>query len=221
MYKSMNDGLILGQYTIFITICLEIISFNYVVEVLRQPKGIQLYTKAIFMNFLNNIICGPLIWTVTVPLLCDNSNKFNIFKSCILILIHSTGYYIAHVALHKPYLYKYHRLHHKFSMYVTPITANCVTLVEYTMAYMLPFVIGIILINSNVQDLQFAVKIVSISNLLIHTPFLSNLSLHTVPWFLCSTHDHLDHHRRLNTNYAAPTISIDRLIDSTKKYINS
>ena len=45
--------------------------------------------------------------------------------------------------MHRPELYRYHKLHHKFHMHVTPLAANCVTIVEYVVAYMLPFVAGI------------------------------------------------------------------------------
>ena len=56
------------------------------------------------------------------------------------------------------------------------------------------------------------VGIISINNLLIHTPRLEHLSMSLVPWWAVSTADHLDHHKRLTTHWAAPTISIDKLL---------
>jgi len=57
-----------------------------------------------------------------------------------------------------------------------------------------------------------AVGIISCNNLLIHTPWIADLSARLVPWWGVSTADHLEHHKRLTTHYAAPTISIDRLL---------
>jgi len=56
------------------------------------------------------------------------------------------------------------------------------------------------------------VCIVSLNNLLIHTPSLEDLSQSMVPWFAVSTTDHLEHHRRLTKNYAAPTLNIDAML---------
>ena len=57
-----------------------------------------------------------------------------------------------------------------------------------------------------------AVGIVSFNNLLVHFPRVHELSERVVPWWGVSTSDHLEHHRRLTTHWAAPTISIDRLL---------
>merc|ERR1712196_631585 len=61
-------------------------------------------------------------------------------------------------------------------------------------------------------SLYIAVGIVSLNNLLIHTPGLCDLSERYVPWLGVSTADHLEHHKRLTSFYAAPTISIDKLL---------
>ena len=59
-------------------------------------------------------------------------------------------------------------------------------------------------------SLFVGVGIVSVNNLLIHAPILDDLSAALVPWWAVSTSDHLEHHKRLTTHWAAPTISIDR-----------
>jgi hypothetical protein len=61
-------------------------------------------------------------------------------------------------------------------------------------------------------SLFVGVGIISFNNLLIHTPSIADLSARLVPWWGVSTADHLEHHKRLTTHYAAPTVSIDRLL---------
>ena len=58
---------------------------------------------------------------------------------------------------------------------------------------------------------QGSIAIVSLTNLLIHTPGLERVSAH-VPWWAVSTADHIEHHRKLTKFYGAPTLSVDRLL---------
>jgi sterol desaturase/sphingolipid hydroxylase (fatty acid hydroxylase superfamily) len=129
-----------------------------------------------------------------------------------ILLGHSIGYYCAHRWMHTRRMYWAHRFHHKFNTYVVPVTANAVSLAEYALAYMLPFVVGSAILKPDRLSLFVAVGIISLNNLLIHTPWLADLSAQLVPWWFVSTSDHLEHHKRLTTNWAAPTISIDRLL---------
>merc|ERR1719473_1695905 len=62
------------------------------------------------------------------------------------------------------------------------------------------------------MSMFLAVGVVSVNNLLIHTPSLADASAKLVPWLFVSTADHLEHHKRLTSHYAAPTISVDRLL---------
>ena len=65
-----------------------------------------------------------------------------------------------------------HRFHHAFAKHVTPSSANAVSVVEYVYAYMLPFVVGCALCAPDERALLVAVAVVSVNNLLIHTPRL-------------------------------------------------
>lgn len=95
---------------------------------------------------------------------------------------------------------------------MSPVAANCVSLAEYAAAYMLPIVSGIALAGPDRLALVRAVKVISCLNLLIHTPSLARWSEEWLPWFLVGTHDHLEHHKRLTTLYAAPTFCVDRIV---------
>ena len=109
-------------------------------------------------------------------------------------------------------MYWAHRFHHRFNAHVAPSTANAVSLAEYSIAYMLPFIAGSMVLRPDRYSMFIAVGIISFNNLLVHTPFLADLSAKYVPWWGVSTADHLEHHKRLTTNYAAPTFSVDRLL---------
>ena len=52
------------------------------------------------------------------------------------------GYYCAHRWMHTRTMYWAHRFHHRFNVVVVPVSANAVSLAEYIIAYMLPFVVG-------------------------------------------------------------------------------
>ena len=55
---------------------------------------------------------------------------------------------------------------------------------------------------------------VTLTNLLIHTPWFELLAEKHVPTWLVSTADHFAHHRTLKMNYAAPTFNVDTLVRS-------
>lgn len=114
--------------------------------------------------------------------------------------------------MHTRRMYWAHRFHHRFNSVVVPVTANAVSLAEYAIAYMLPFIAGSAILRPDRPSMFVAVGIISLNNLLIHTPGLCDLSAKYVPWLGVSTADHLEHHKRLTSYYAAPTISIDRLL---------
>merc|ERR1712159_786763 len=65
-----------------------------------------------------------------------------------IVLGHAVGYYCAHRWMHTRRMYWDHRFHHRFNKYVVPVTANAVSLAEYAIAYMLPFIAGSILLRN-------------------------------------------------------------------------
>jgi sterol desaturase/sphingolipid hydroxylase (fatty acid hydroxylase superfamily) len=215
-HNSNVGGFIVGLITVAFTACLELISFPHVKRVLSEPGGKRLYLTALFYNGLNNLVLGPVIWLVAVGLMCRPdlpTMSDRVFSTMGLLLVHSLGYYAAHAAMHRPELFRYHALHHRFHTHVTPFAANCVTVVEYLIAYMLPFVVGIFCFRPDRLALLRAVCTISVNNILIHTPILSEPAEKYLPWVFVGTHDHLEHHSQLTTKYAAPTISIDRLLE--------
>ena len=154
--------------------------------------------------------------------------------------IHSVGYYLTHRAMHTKALWWAHRYHHKFNTFICPIAAAAVTQVlpsvlarpcrlhlltpawllctrarqtEYFFAYMIPFIMaGSILQPVPVETIAIAGLAIGHVNNLIHYAPLERLSVRYVPWLGVSTADHFEHHRKLTSNYAAPTLNVDRLV---------
>ncbi|GMH52268.1 hypothetical protein TL16_g01195 [Triparma laevis f. inornata] len=213
-YSTSNDGWVMAWATLFLTGLLEIVSMGEVTKVCRRTGGRKLYALGVLYNFINNAVLGPPLYTLV-------SNKWmsqplptqsRVVMVFAIIVGHSIGYYCVHRWMHTKAMYWAHRFHHRFNSIVCPVTANAVSLAEYALAYMLPFIVGAWLLRPDRMSMFIAVGVVSLNNLLIHTPILADASANLVPWLFVSTADHLEHHRRLTSHYAAPTISIDRLL---------
>jgi len=209
-----NDAIIMTIMTVALTVLLELFSLESARKIRSKPGGRLLYAQGLFCNFLNNCVLGPIAYEIvnTYFMAEPQSLTQRTLMVAGILLGHSIGYYCAHRWMHTKRMYWAHRFHHRFNTFVVPSTANAVSVAEYFIAYMLPFVGGSALLHPDRLSLFIAVGIVSLNNLLIHTPWLHDISEKLVPWWGVSTSDHLEHHLRLTTHWAAPTISVDRLL---------
>ena len=214
-----HDGLVFFLGTLLCTFLLELCSLDTVQKLFKQPgvDGRSLYIAGVIANFRNHIMLGVPIYAIAAALFCRNHSELQTFDRivCILTLMigHSIIFYIAHKAFHaSPTLYKHHRFHHRFNIHVTPMAAHAVSIVEYLVAYALPFTVPMPFIQPDLFSLRVAVMIVAFSNLLIHTPKLEEWSRLNLPEWWVTTHDHLEHHRKLNTKFAASTFNIDHFV---------
>ena len=221
--QRASEGLRLSFGTWFLTLLLEIWSLKTVRKVRSQKGGSALYAKAITANLVNHFVFGWTLYTIASVNFCPVDKELETFERMYsvfsILMVHSICFYSAHRAFHTyPSLYKHHRFHHRFNVHVPPMAANAVSATEYIVAYILPFIVPMPFLRPDTFSLQASVAIVSITNVLVHTPKLSELSEKYLPECLVSTSDHLEHHRKLNTKYAAPTINVDyfvHLIDGT------
>lgn len=216
-----KGGLALANFTILGTLLLELLSLPTVRGVLSQKsdKGRSLYLTAWFLNFRNHYLLGIPVYTVAVTLFSrretddfdetTESLLLSAWKVFGVVLVHSLCYYYAHKTLHRPEYYRHHRFHHRFNRYIPPSSANAVTFVEYLVAYVVPFAICTLLVYPTESELRLAVYLVTTANLTIHTPMLERLSERWMPRVLSSAYLHMEHHRKLTVNYAAPTLNID------------
>jgi len=214
---SPADDLLIGFYfgvaTVLLTIAGELCSIPTVRKVLRQPGGRKLYGQALMYNVVNNLIIGPITYAAVAHHLCAPQMEVAPCASIAvgMLVAHGFGYYFSHMLMHRPRFYWMHKFHHRFHSNVTPVAANAVSFGEYAVAYMLPFVVGSAIVRPDRLAVLLAATVISLNNILIHAPSLDWVST-KLPWWACATHDHLEHHERLTTLYAAPTLSIDRIL---------
>merc|ERR1719305_2285002 len=200
--------------TLMLTVLLELLSADAVVKICQKKSGTKLYLQGVLCNFVNNAFLGPPLYElVSNRWMSEPFTAPGRVAMVLAILVgHSIGYYCAHRWMHTRRMYWAHRFHHRFNVYVVPVTANAVSLAEYAIAYMAPFVAGASLLQPDRLSMLLAVGWVSLTNLLIHTPWLMDASAALLPSLFVSTADHLEHHKRLTAHYAAPTFSVDRIL---------
>lgn len=209
-----NDAVAMTLFTFALTVVLELASLDAVRLVCRNKAGARLYAQAVALNLVNNGILGPLAYELVNTHFMSPPLSMPARAAMVgaILVGHSIGYYLAHRWMHTREMYWAHKFHHRFNSYVVPVAANAVSIAEYAIAYMFPFIAGSALLRPDRASMFIAVGIISVNNLLIHTPKLGDLSARVLPWWAVSTADHLDHHKRLTTHWAAPTISIDRIL---------
>jgi sterol desaturase/sphingolipid hydroxylase (fatty acid hydroxylase superfamily) len=215
-FEAFAGGVQLSVGTVFLTIVLELASLPTVWGVLNQKNGKSLYSQAVAVNFINHFVFGIPVYAVAVALLCTTKVSANYVVSVVrgtaVMTVHAIIYYVMHKAFHtSPQLYVHHRFHHRFNTHVPPVAANAVSIVEYLLAYVLPFAMAALIVRPHEIEFRSAIAFVSLTNLLVHTPRLEAWSKKLWPVFV-STHDHLEHHKRLTTNYASPTINVDWIL---------
>lgn len=213
---SFLTGMELASVTILVTILLEVYSMETAVAVCKKDK--KFYFLAVTVNFINHYCYGiPVYICASLLFVRDVDESYNayfvIFQILAILFLHSLCYYEAHKTFHScPGYYKYHKFHHRFNTHVPPMSANAVGFVEYLFAYILPFAVAAAIVRPYATSFRWTIYIVSMTNLSIHTPKIEAWSERHIPSFWVSTHDHLEHHRKLNVHYAAPTMNIDWVI---------
>jgi len=208
------EGFVTGGCVFAGAALLELSCLSTVRSILRKDR--ELYTTAWMYNIINHLCVAPIVYLVGVRMFASPAPRTLLAHTLYtigVVCIHSAGYYCTHRAMHTKALYWAHRYHHRFNTYICPIAASAVTQVEYLFAYLIPFIIaGVILQPLPLPTIAIAGLIIGHVNNLIHTPWVEDLSERLVPWFGVSTADHFAHHRKLTTNYAAPTLNIDALV---------
>lgn len=174
----MYTGFQVALCTLTLTVILELCSKRTVASLMKTTKeGPALYRACIGANLVNNLAIGPPTYMLATEFFVYKSDPgYSLVRSLTaalgLVLTHALGYHYAHSQMHRPSLYWAHKFHHAFAKHVTPSSANAVSVVEYAYAYMLPFVVGCAVCAPDERALLMAVAIISVNNLLIHTPAL-------------------------------------------------
>lgn len=202
-------GMRLSIVTTAVTVVFELISLSSVISMLRTNPG--LYARAWSSSLFNNIIMGPFVALVAFGFLCapDLEPFARIRATLGLLAIHSVGYYAAHRLMHTKALYWAHSFHHKFNTHVVPTSASAVSFTEYAIAYMLPFIVGCLVVRPDVHALYNVASLISFANVLIHTPPLEDAAAALIPSVFVGTDRHIEHHQKLTKNYGASVVNTD------------
>jgi len=210
---SLWEALPVVIATILVTAALELTCIPTVKQVWKQKGGKQLYLSAIWVNFFNHFVLGLPIYATSVQLFASDRESFQWWRSLGVLLMHSAQYYTVHKSFHQSkFLYQFHSFHHKFKLHTPPVSANAVSFVEYMLAYILPFAVASIALQPTTLELRVATGIISLCNLLIHTPWLDDATASLWPVFWVRPAQHQTHHAKVNVNYSAPTFNVDWLM---------
>jgi sterol desaturase/sphingolipid hydroxylase (fatty acid hydroxylase superfamily) len=148
----------------------------------------------------------------------DDDNHRNsawavVWRIVVFVVLQNLLFYLAHRAMHStPYLYWIHKYHHRYNTYVTPSSANAVSPMEFLLAYIVPPALVLLVVQPSPFENKVAMNIIAHCSTLVHTPGLENWCARNLPSWWVGPDDHIEHHRRLTKNYAAPCLNLDYLL---------
>jgi len=209
-FTLLQRSFLYGSLAVLLTAFLEVLSWKHV----QQFKNKTLYRSALFVNVRNNIFLGALTYFYTIKY-CTRPGPLSFAEqlqaAAGIVVIEAGLYYLLHKTFHENRsLYWIHSYHHKFNTIVLPSSANAVSIAEYSIAYMIPLVIGVNITQADETSAFLGAALVGITNLLIHTPVLEES--YALPWMFVSTKDHMSHHSKNKGNYGAPILHVDRIV---------
>jgi sterol desaturase/sphingolipid hydroxylase (fatty acid hydroxylase superfamily) len=206
-------GILLGVSIFFFSILLDIFLCPIDIKKLLN-NNYDLLMEGYSLSFINLCIITPLLYNNIVPFFVDYKNTtFSLGHFFLMVLFQNIGYYLAHFHMHNG-LYWIHKFHHKYNDIVIPSSAFSVSIYEFLYAYILPLLFGAFIIYPSDTSFLCSVGLISLSNIIIHTPILKFVKF---PKLLVSTSDHLNHHKHQHKNYAAPILALDRFVEFVKK----
>jgi len=209
------EGFFVGSLNVLLMFVFEYGLSEKDVQRLRERiGGKDIHVAGIRASIFNSCFLGAITYYVTISYCCVPGplTTFQQISSVIaFLLIENSWYYCAHWVMHTSAFYWMHRFHHKFNTIVLPSSASAVSVPEFLIAYMAPFLLGTWMGSCDKCSAIFSAAIVAVSNLAIHTPALENTMKH-LPWFVVLPSDHIAHHRQLTCNYGAPLIHFDRVL---------
>ena len=204
-----NEGF---KFGIFIFLFSNLLDYFFSKDTLLKLKKNHkdLYYKNLKKNFINLIVLSPIYYLISFNFL-NKSHTIHIFEILSILCFQSIFYYISHMLMHKiKFLKKHHDFHHKFNKHIIPSSAHGVSIIEYTISYILPFLIASILINPTISSFSYSIKIVGFFNIIIHCEVLINLKLTKL---FVSPSKHINHHKLNKGNYSAPLLNAEFFVD--------
>lgn len=222
----LAEGFLLSSTGVILMLLFEFcISMDDVKRFRAREGGKELHAAGIFSTITNHLLFGPCTYYLTIQYgfikeYYTHRVLWQQAYSVVMFLLIENGlYYCAH-SMHRQ-LYPIHRFHHRFNYIVLPSSASAVSIPEFLLAYMTPFIFAAWGSSSDKASAVVAVLMVITANLIIHTPALEEKFHRYMPWLFVSPEDHLAHHRQLTCHYSAPIFHFDRMIESLKSAVHT
>ena len=212
--RPVAAALLLSAATHALTIVLEFCCLGTVRKLLHEPGGRELYLQGLALQFFNVSVLLPVSFWFGAAFLCRPQTPLltTVASTVGLVLTQAIGYYSMHKRMHTDRSWWWmHRFHHRYKAHTPPSAANAVTPAEFLLAYAVPVVGGMGLFATDRLATFMAVGWMIFANLVVHTPPLERLAERLLPKAFVTTHDHMEHHRKLSCFYASPIVSVDRL----------
>ena len=214
MTYSYLEGFDIGIATVLLGIIMDTtISRKSLLKFWENDKN--LFISCYKTVFLNILLMGPIIYKIAKEVIIKNdiNNHFMMKEFVPLVIIHNIGYYALHYLMHKnPNFRKWHDYHHKFINPIFPTVGNAVSMEEFLFVYVLPFLVGAVIVNPNINNFRSSIGLISFLNLTIHCEELRDIKY---PPFIVSPLDHTEHHHKnygSKDTFAAPLIKIDSML---------
>lgn len=216
-YNFILRGMMLGPIVLCLGFLMDVIFCKEDLLMLKNSNATRDLMEEAERKIILNLtfISSCLYWFVT-PFFVNydrQSTEIQWVRCFLLILIQNIGYYCGHYIMHHYWL-SIHSFHHRFDRIVTSSIAFAVSVEEFLFAYIFPLMIGAWILYPNENTFLLGIGIISVFNLIIHTP---RLKTRMYPSFLVSPNDHLEHHEKRTIHYAAPIFSLDRILLFFKK----
>lgn len=203
------NGLFLGLSNFFLVVIFDIINIKMV-----KLVNVRLYIEAIYYNLVNLVIISPIVYFYIVKNFSDENNiniTYQIINIVSILFFQGILYHLIHKLMHTPLFYKIHKFHHKFNKYVIPMSANAVSIYEFLLAYLIPIIFPIYLFRPDYMSINISILIISLNNILIHSPVFTKISKY-LPNIFVSTEKHMIHHKTNNKYFSAPIINFDSIL---------
>ena len=210
-YNSLGKGFCLGFLAYLLGFIMDTtISNGSFLKIMESTP--KLMIKAYQKIQLNLLVISPIVYMINDQYLINHKEEnVNFKKVCALLLIHHIGYYLIHKSMHQiRFLRCYHDFHHLFNKVLCPSIGNAVSIPEFLLAYIFPFISGAILVRPNEITFVIPIGLISVFNNIIHCNELRNL-----PWlpFLVSPDMHIKHHEIRDKHFSAPILNLDYFIE--------
>lgn len=186
----------------------------------KDIKVRNLYWEGWKANLIHYFVIGPLAYGAALLFITRFVTPWPLYIALPgVLLTQAVGYATAHRFMHRKENYWMHKYHHQYneSTFVRPLAANSVTLAEFSLAYVAPIVTGALLFRPSSTVLFITTTLISMTNLMIHTPLELLPMSSYLPDMFVTNEKHFHHHQKNQmAHYSAPIFDLDGVLGMDK-----